>query len=190
MRPLVEGELLSESDDDIDTTWLVQRHRDMLAQDPSSSLTPARREFYQRFDAHFEAEGSVTRHAAFLGRMLVRFAQEHAGWIKYTPGMLKEFGLEVRQMLGEGVIKEEDVGRCLDVIRSANEEEFNAEQPQSIEEAQRAAWEAGLAAKWCLCGKPVQAAELGVAVSCADAVSLFLLAGGEFDGNDDTDYSA
>jgi len=176
MRPLEENELLSESEDEVDTTWLSHRHRDSLALRASSDLTPTRIKFYQRFDAHFEAEGAVTRHAAYLGKMLVRFAQENAVWLKYAEGMMKEFGIEAREMIIERVVKEADVGRCYDLIRTASKNEIDTSrigQQWAKDEKEKVAWENGWKGN-CPCGKPVGEAELRNAVLCASAVSCLL----------------
>jgi len=176
MRPLEENELLSESEDDVDTTWLSQRHRDSLALNPSLDLKPRRRQFYQRFDAHFDAEGAVTRHAAYLGRMLIRFTQENAVWLKHTEGMMKEFGIEARKMVIEEVVKEEDVGRCFDIVRATNKDiqtdNSRIGRQWAKDAKEKAAWEKG----WkggCPCGKPVEEAELREAVCCASVVRSF-----------------
>lgn len=172
MRPLTKGELLSESDDDIDTSWIIQRHRDALTFDPSPELTPARRAFYQRFDAHFEAEGAVTRHAAFSGKSLIRFAQKNARWLKRTPGLIAEFILEAGIMVRDGVVKEVDIGKCLNIIRTATDErgDEEGETEMTTEEKQRAVWEKSWIGK-CPCGKPVDEAQLRSAVTCASPVS-------------------
>ncbi len=114
-RVLQEGEMLSESDDEIDETWRQRRHRQTISALPG--LTDAEKAFVVRWNEHVGTEEiQATR---FLPEVLTRFTMTHRAWL-VQKDVHREFYKHVSRLLLMGAISHHVVQGCLGIIRSAD----------------------------------------------------------------------
>ena len=111
-RPLSEGEEISESDDDVDETWLVQKHSDIIKSFSDMSLTE--KEFICRYDKHMLTE-NLSSHVHFR-EALVRFCRINRTWLR-KPEMRREFHNNMAKLLLQGVIQIQLIGDCEKIIQ-------------------------------------------------------------------------
>jgi hypothetical protein len=90
-RVLKEGEMLAESDDEIDETWLRQRHRAEInsAEVNGLLITDFEKEFILKHDEHMMNERPIGRKE--YQKSLIRFCRNNATWLN---------GEEMRFQLG------------------------------------------------------------------------------------------
>lgn len=114
-RPLSEGEMISESDDDIDEGWLkVKRHRATN----DSGIPETAREFMKKFDDYIQDEQlSGDRYA---GDALVRFARLHRRWLS-KPRRAEEFKCKLSELRNDRIISGTVFNYCMKLIPSLDE---------------------------------------------------------------------
>ncbi|KAI9884789.1 MAG: hypothetical protein M1823_003427 [Watsoniomyces obsoletus] len=128
-RVVEEGEMLSESDDDVDETWRRRRHRQMISS--RAELTDVEKAFVIRWNEHVAAEDIQA--ARFFPEVLTRFTETHRVWLGQND-RYREFYKHVSRLLLVGVISHQVVQQCLGIIRRAKgEEERNGSNRQSTE---------------------------------------------------------
>lgn len=76
-RPLVEGEYISESDDDADMEWLRLRTESMIIDDPN--IPEKAKRFLNSFNLYLRDERPLA--PDHLADLVLRFAQEKGSWI-------------------------------------------------------------------------------------------------------------
>ena len=112
-RPLLEGEEISESDDEIGESWLLQKHADVIRSFTDMSLTE--KEFICRYDRHMLTE-NLSSHVHFR-EALIRFCRINRAWLR-TPDMNAEFHSNLAKLLLQGVIQIHLVRDCEAVIQT------------------------------------------------------------------------
>ena len=113
-RPLEEGEMLSESDDDIDEEWLLRKHADTI--DSFSDTLPEEKEFIQRFDRHMLREDvSSDLHAS---EALIRFCRLNRSWLRRRD-MRLEFHKKAAALKMQGTLSASTIRACCKIIDSA-----------------------------------------------------------------------
>ena len=138
-RPLKAGELLTESDDEIDETWVLQKHEDALKSLKYISATE--KEFISKYDNHILRENlSGNIH---LSDALVRFCRLNGQWLK-REDMKREFQKVTTVLILHHVIKALTVRGCMNIISQSAETlsesdamEIVEEEPQSLVENRR-----------------------------------------------------
>ncbi|KAJ8609658.1 hypothetical protein MRB53_038995 [Persea americana] len=113
-RAMVVGELLSESEDDIDESWLRLRHRDII--EANDEITSLEKNFLKKWDDYMIKESlSGDR---YVPDAMLRFCDKH----KYTlrnkdiQRVFVRWAVELEEM---GVVQGDMIVRCLEVIDSA-----------------------------------------------------------------------
>ncbi|KAF2084396.1 hypothetical protein K490DRAFT_59676 [Saccharata proteae CBS 121410] len=110
-RAIEEGELLSESDNEIDDDWLKQKHsRDSRG----LQANKAAKRFITTWDDFFLDEhimGDV--HA---GDALIRFARKYGDWMIGWPEMGSEFLKKTAELHEDGIVSDSIYGACKRVI--------------------------------------------------------------------------
>lgn len=115
-RNMETGEMLSETDDDIDDAWLIKRHHDAVAE--MDDLTEMEKSFRQRWNAHVLSEGSPS--ARYVSDSLIRFVRGNAAWLRGSNGVV---GLyvhlqELASLLMErGLIDGRVLKDCLEIVQ-------------------------------------------------------------------------
>ncbi|KAI9669220.1 MAG: hypothetical protein M1817_004715 [Caeruleum heppii] len=113
-RPLEPGELLSESDEEVDDSWLRQKHIETI--DDFTDVTPAEKEFIKRWDGFMFDEKSLANR--YLPAALMKFVEGNKAWLVRRE-MAVEFVKHATRLVLYGIIDERVVFNCVDVIRRA-----------------------------------------------------------------------
>lgn len=115
-RIMETGELLSETDDDIDDDWLIKKHHDATAE--MESLTEAEKRFRQRWNTHVMSEASPC--SRYLYSSLIRFVRRNATWLRGNEadeGMFTQFQKLTSMLLERSLIDMRILRDCLRIIR-------------------------------------------------------------------------
>ena len=111
--PLDEGDEVSESDDNIDEEWLLEKHRDTI--DSFTDTLPQEKEFMQLYDRHMLREDvSSDLHS---GEALIRFCRANKTWLQ-KPSMRLEFSKKSAALKLQGALSRTTIRACLDIINS------------------------------------------------------------------------
>lgn len=88
-RPTYASEdSMSETDDERDSEWYIQRHLEMLAVDGENyGRSDSKQELFQRWDKHRLEER--LDNTAFLSESLIRFVRKHKHWLRNGDASLK-----------------------------------------------------------------------------------------------------
>ena len=113
-RQLKEGEMLTESDDEIDESWVLQKHEDALKS--LDFISRAEKEFISKYDSHILQENlSGNIH---LNDSLVRFCRIYESWLRRND-MKREFQKVTTVLLLHQVIKPSTVRGCMSIINQS-----------------------------------------------------------------------
>lgn len=114
-RVLEEGEEISESDDDINEDWLLEKHADTI--DSFTDTTREEKKFIQRFDRHILQEDvSSDLHS---GEALIRFCRKNAQWLQQEE-MKFEFHKKAATLKIQGCISRKTIWACIKIIDTAS----------------------------------------------------------------------
>ena len=127
-RPIHEGEVLSESDDDIDETWLHRRHADTIAALPGP--TRAEKEFLQRYDTHLLIEAPASY--AHTAEALVRFCRQHRAWLR-RPDMQLELYKKASALRLQGRLSWKTIQECKETIEGKVEKDEDGGEPMDVD---------------------------------------------------------
>ena len=112
-RPLVEGEMISESDDDIDEEWLQEKHSDTI--DSFTDTLPQEKRFIQRYDRHMLQEDiSSDVHS---GEALIRFCRLNKAWLQLPTNKI-EFHKKVAALKLQGSLSSTTILACSRIINA------------------------------------------------------------------------
>lgn len=111
-QPLEAGQVISESDDDLDLEWMQLRKKAEVDREAISG--PAKR-FQAMFDEYMQDEDlHADIHASDA---IVRFARERGPWI-YQEDLLEELNAKLAELSEDNIISKDVHVACLDVVRS------------------------------------------------------------------------
>ena len=128
-RVVQPGEVLSESDDEVDQAWLQRRHTAALASQPG--LRPPERRFLRRYDRHMLAEApSSTVHQA---EAVVRFCRANAAWLARQPRIRLEFHRKAAQLRLQGLLTWVTIGACCSIISDAGVAGLGGGEPMDLD---------------------------------------------------------
>jgi hypothetical protein len=108
--------MLSESDDDVDESWLVQKHKETI--DDFADVFGAEKTFMKRFDEHMLRENLCAQR--YVPSALVRFCRANREWLN-TVDMLVEFWKQSLYLAQHGIINAAHVKACMDIIQGIDE---------------------------------------------------------------------
>ena len=112
-RPLVEGEMISESDDDIDEEWLQEKHSDTI--DSFTDTLPQEKRFMQRYDRHMLQED--TSSDLHSGEALIRFCRLNKAWLQIPTNKI-EFHKKAAALKLQGSLSSSTILACSKIINS------------------------------------------------------------------------
>ena len=115
-RALKEGEWLTESDDEIDESWLLQKHEDTV--ESFRDVSDPEKEFIKRYDSHMLRENLSSN--VHLSEALVRFCRLNRRFIK-RKDMMIEFHKNAATLILHQVIKPSVVRACVQIIHEKEE---------------------------------------------------------------------
>jgi hypothetical protein len=124
-RPLATGEYISESDDEVDDSWLELRR--IAEFDKDQNLPQSAKRFLRAFDTHMWQES--VQSDIHAGESLVRFVRHNRKWL-WAEDMFSTFRNKVDEMLEDQIITEEVHASCLEVVEAAKPDQ--AEDAQEI----------------------------------------------------------
>jgi VEFS-Box of polycomb protein len=114
-RRLKPGEMLSESDDDVDESWLIQKHKETI--DDFADVFLAEKTFMKHFDEHMLRENLCAQR--YVPSALIRFCRTNREWLNATD-MLVEFWKQCLYLTQHGIINAAHVKACMDIIQGTN----------------------------------------------------------------------
>jgi VEFS-Box of polycomb protein len=120
-RAMETGELLSETDDDIDDDWLVKRQHDTIAD--TQELNDEQKSFWQKWNAHLMDEGMPS--SRYISDSLVRFVRKNRMWLKGEEGKmggLVQFQELVGILIERRVLDARVVKDCFEMIERGEEQ--------------------------------------------------------------------
>ncbi|KAI9831261.1 MAG: hypothetical protein M1819_005189, partial [Sarea resinae] len=115
-RPLIEGELVSESDDDVDEDWLMHKHNEVI--DDFTDIPKEEKQFIKRWDAYIldeDLSGTV-----YLPDAMIRFVRKNKDFLAQTD-MLVEFAKITASLKIQGLLNDRLISQCMMMIH-ANED--------------------------------------------------------------------
>jgi VEFS-Box of polycomb protein len=115
-RTIETGDVLSETDDDVDDNWLIKRHHDIVAE--TDELTEPEKNFRQKWNAHIMSEGCPS--PRYVSDSLIRFVRCNSACLRGEDGDPDMFILfqELTSMLMERYLIDTKVLKdCLRIIR-------------------------------------------------------------------------
>ena len=115
-RPLTEGEDISESDDEIDENWLLQKHSDTI--ESFSDMLQSEKRFIQQYDRHMLNENLSSN--LHFREALVRFCRTNRTWLQ-TKEMKREFHKNAARLVMQGLISLQLLRDCADIIGTSSE---------------------------------------------------------------------
>lgn len=117
-RPLKQGELVSESEDEIDTTWADLRINAELAK--NTTMPCSVRKFVEAYDKFMREEHLNSDRSA--GDALVRFARERGSWL-WQAGVFEEFQNKLDELLEDNIIFKETYTACIEIVQALKDPE-------------------------------------------------------------------
>ena len=131
-RPLREGEYISESDDEMDGNWLLQKHNDTI--ESFSDMSQSEKRFIQLYDRHM-LEENLSSNLHFR-EALVRFCRLNRNLLR-APDMNKEFYKNAARLLMQGLISPQLYRECANIIGVKQPIKLNDEKMDtSVDESQ------------------------------------------------------
>ncbi|MCJ1353863.1 MAG: hypothetical protein MMC33_003850 [Icmadophila ericetorum] len=110
-RPLQEGEDLSESDDEIDESWLLQKHEEAI--ESFQDISATEKEFIRRYDSYMLRENLSS--SVHLNEALVRFCRKNREWLQRKE-MKTEFHKHAAILVLHNVLKPTIIRMCAETI--------------------------------------------------------------------------
>ncbi|KAL6708294.1 hypothetical protein ACN47E_003218 [Coniothyrium glycines] len=111
-QPLMAGDAISESDDELDEAWLQQRKCAEIEQEHVSEDT---KQFLKAFDIFIGNENLESD--VHLGDSVVRFAREHAILLR-DAAVFENFQKKLESLSADNIISREVKDGCVDIVRS------------------------------------------------------------------------
>ncbi len=113
-RPLEEGELVTESDDDVEEAWFGHKHEELI--NNLVNVRPTEKQFVKRYDTYMLKEDvSGNSH---LANALIRFCRINKDWLA-GPDMYKEFLKNAASLILHGSITEAVLQGCMRTIQGS-----------------------------------------------------------------------
>lgn len=151
--PIQVGELLEESDDEVDDTWIRRKQENDLSS--MSHLSAEEKKFMQRFNRHFSKDAVVGDRNFVSG--WTRFVQQNASFL-HDDSMLAELLKRAAIAKMDRLLSDADIIRSLDLINNATAS------PELTTSSTPPEWFGG-----CICGKVVDS--VYDSVTCWSVVS-------------------
>ncbi|KAL3421262.1 hypothetical protein PVAG01_07707 [Phlyctema vagabunda] len=151
-RRLKPGELIDNSDDENDESWLNQKHRDIILD--YTNITDPEKDYVIRWNPFITLLKLTCD--AYMPQVVVRFVAENRLWFLCDQRRIQEFAKHAEALLLRGTIGFESWIECMEIIKKASEETSQ----EDIEEARRTEpvlWDPTKQRGYmdCVCGLPV-----------------------------------
>jgi hypothetical protein len=113
-RPLITGEYISESDDEVDDSWIKLRKSAEF--DKEEQIPTSAKKLLKAFDSHIWSE--QLQSDIHVGDAMVRFAREYRHWI-WQEGLLEALTDKMRELLQDDIVSKEIHDGCLEIVGNA-----------------------------------------------------------------------
>ena len=113
---MLDEDEMSESDNDIDQSWLRDKHRDSI--NSSELLNRCEKEFMVRWNAHLMSE--YFPHGCFIAESLVRFIRKQRTWLKQS-SITKELTKHIVKLRQDRLIDDREALVCFRTLHSEDE---------------------------------------------------------------------
>ena len=110
-RPLQEGEYISESDDEVEMSWVQQKKDAQMAADPS--IPEASKNFLRVFDPYMREERLQDDY--HVGDALIRFVRAKATLL-WEDKTVSEFKVKVTKLLEDNIISKDIHIACIAIV--------------------------------------------------------------------------
>ncbi|KAI9652441.1 MAG: hypothetical protein M1831_006784 [Alyxoria varia] len=114
-RIVQAGEVLSDSDQDVDISWLVRSHH--LSIDQMRGVTTEQKRFANLFNEHFQRE--QLNGQRYIPNALLRFVSAFSDVLN-EKDMRRELSQKLMEMKLENIVSEADILDCLKVVDSGS----------------------------------------------------------------------
>jgi hypothetical protein len=113
-RPLTAGEYISESDDEVDDSWIKLRKSAEF--DKEEQIPTSAKKFLKAFDSHMWSE--QLQSDIHVGDAMVRFAREYRHWI-WQEGLFVALTDKIHELLQDNIVSKEIHDGCLEIVENA-----------------------------------------------------------------------
>ncbi|KAI9831070.1 MAG: hypothetical protein M1826_003968 [Phylliscum demangeonii] len=125
-RAVQEGELLSDSDDDVDISWLKRQHAEDI--NSYADLTEAEKAFITRWDNHMSEERIQS--IQHLSNAMIRFATFNRSWLQGREALVEFFKLSTKLTMSHD-LPHSVVQECMGIVQAFEQESKRAEELRS-----------------------------------------------------------
>ncbi len=146
-RVLQPGEVIPDSDDETDNSWLHLVHRDII--NDFSDLTDSEKDYYHQWNPFIVDEHLTS--LKYLPEAIMRFVEENKFWFAETPTRKAEFHKQMDMFILRGDADLRCFNKCMRMLMRA-EEEFAAR--MDVDKREDEGKPRGLFD--CVCGKPAR----------------------------------
>ncbi|KAG5440478.1 hypothetical protein PCK2_000412, partial [Pneumocystis canis] len=116
-RKIIPGEILSESEDDVDETWLIQKHEDIL--DDFMDITVSEKAFMKLWDRFIIKDRPIGH--CHLPDSILRFVYSHKN-ILQTENLVSEFWKHLLNLVQYKIIDLVTLRKSMEVVRNIHHE--------------------------------------------------------------------
>jgi hypothetical protein len=113
-RPLITGEYISESDDEVDDSWIKLRKSAEF--DREEQIPASAKKLLKAIDSHMWSEQLQSE--IHVGDAMVRFAREHRHWI-WQEGLFEALTDKMHELLQDDIVSKEVHDGCLEIVENA-----------------------------------------------------------------------
>jgi hypothetical protein len=115
-RPLKKGELLNESDDDLEIGWLIQKHSGILEEIPSLGISE--KDFLKTFDSFTLCENLAS--GCYLPDAILRYIKSNKSWLQDHDISSELFKL-VTKLMVDGAVPDNFIKTCHQTLQGGIE---------------------------------------------------------------------
>lgn len=119
------GEAVTESDDEVDESWLTQSQDRALV---DLGLTDAAKDFASAFNQHLASEQSDS--SVLVRDALIRFTRKHREQLRHVEWQ-RLFRAKLNQLRAVGIIGDDIVSACVSFMQAGRERRVNGEIPRA-----------------------------------------------------------
>jgi hypothetical protein len=164
-RPLREGEMLNESDDEVEADWISHNHGENI--DQLANLKVSEKDFTKEFDAFLLAENLPS--SAYLPESISRFVKKNRTLLE-RPKLSAEFPKLLFKLKMDEIVDKNFVKACLSSLHGSNQPgQSNTTDPMDVDEPKRSEMSNGGDDNCQMCKQTITSRRDGL--SCANPVS-------------------
>lgn len=149
---------------DIDDTWLVQKHRDIIRD--YSDVHPEEKEFISEWDAYVNKE-CVTSDPHLQG-VYLKFIESKASWLVASQSRMTEFSKHMAYLKARNALAESTIVKALAIMRQARDQKRPDQSETTKPPSPRTEYRKS-ASGCAVCGQPIRGPSTLI---CSNVVSV------------------